>query len=138
MQRRKKQRRANPALILLLLMLTLSVFFFNQYVAPTIPVPDQATATPTRDPEANINQAEAEFAAGNLLQSIESYQEAVLADPSNPSIYIGLARVQVLAGKFEAAETSVRCRPGPDADRLSRAVGRSYVHLPVTVGIVAK
>jgi tetratricopeptide (TPR) repeat protein len=107
MHKEGKKRRANPALIGLILMLAAAACYFNQYVVPTLPLPQAPTVTPTRDPESFVNAAVASFNEGNLLQSIANYEQAVLADPANPAIYINLARMQVLAGRYEAAQTSV-------------------------------
>jgi tetratricopeptide (TPR) repeat protein len=107
MQKESKKRRANPALIGLILMLAAAACYFNQYVVPTLPLPQAPTVTPTQDPEAYVNAAVAFFEEGNLLQSIATYEQAALADPANPAIYISLARMQVLAGRYEAAQTSV-------------------------------
>jgi tetratricopeptide (TPR) repeat protein len=82
------------------------VLYLNQVVVPTIPTPFIPTPTPTRSPESFITEAEALYKAGKLHQSIQAYQQAILADPSNPLLYVDLARVQVFAGEYEAALTS--------------------------------
>src|SRR3989304_566392 len=115
MQKQRKKRRSNPVFIGLLVMLILACLYFNQYVVPTIPFPQPPTLTPTRDPESYVNAGAAAFAEGNLLQAIDAYQQAILVDPDNPAIYIELARVQVLAGRYEAAQANkigeqLRCR----------------------------
>jgi tetratricopeptide (TPR) repeat protein len=106
MQRQRTKRRSNPAFIGLLIALILASLYFNQYVAPTIPVPQAPTVTPTRDPESFVNAGAAAFAEGSLLQAIDNYEQAIMVDADNPAIYIELARVQVLAGRYEAAQTS--------------------------------
>jgi tetratricopeptide (TPR) repeat protein len=64
----------------------------------------QATVTPTRSPEAFVTEAEALFKEGKLSQAIDAYTAAINAAPQNPEYYTALARVQVWAGTYEAAQ----------------------------------
>jgi tetratricopeptide (TPR) repeat protein len=107
MQRERTKRRVNPALIGFILLMAASVCYFNQYVAPTLPLPKEPTQTPTQDSESFVSAAVVDFDEGNILQAISNYEQAIIADPANPAIYIELARMQVFAGRYEAAKTSV-------------------------------
>jgi tetratricopeptide (TPR) repeat protein len=68
-----------------------------------VQTPFVATLTATRDPESYVTDAENLFAEGKLLQSIDTYNEAIRIKPDDPAIYIALARVQVFAGKYDEA-----------------------------------
>lgn len=79
-------------------------YFFNQVYLPSQPNPFEATPTPTRSPESYVTEAQALFEDGKLLQSIDAYQSAINASPEDPLLYIAIARVQVFAGQYEAAQ----------------------------------
>jgi tetratricopeptide (TPR) repeat protein len=81
-------------------------YYFNQVYLPTQPNPFVATPTPTRSPEAVAVEAELLFEDGKFAQAIEMYQEAIRSSPQDPSLYIAVARVQVLAGKAEEAQAN--------------------------------
>lgn len=61
------------------------------------------TPTATREPTTYASEAEAHFAAGKLLEAITQYEKATAADPKNLEYWVALARVQVFAGRYEAA-----------------------------------
>ncbi len=63
----------------------------------------QATPAPTRIPQSFADEAEAQFAAGNLIAAAEAYQRAVTIDPRNLDYWVALARIQIYAGQYEAA-----------------------------------
>ena len=104
MTRRRKP--IHPFRILFLLILIAIAVYVNQVVIPTIPPPFVATATPTRQPESYLSEAEGLFSDGKLLQSISVYQEAISLQPNNPATYIALARIQIFAGQYKAALTN--------------------------------
>lgn len=79
-------------------------YYFNQVYLPSTPLMAEATATPTRSPEAYVTEAEALFLDGKLTQAIETYKAAINASPQNPAYYTALARAQVWAGDYEAAQ----------------------------------
>lgn len=108
LQRRRRLRRTNPALVALLLSLIAMLCYFNQFVVPEVSGAVQATATPTANAEALVSLAEQQFQDGNLFLAISTYNQAILADPTNAGLHTDLARVQVLAGQYEVAETSAR------------------------------
>ncbi len=81
-------------------------YFFNQVYLPSQPNPFEATPTPTRSPESFVTEAQALYEDGKLLQSIDAYQSAINASPEDPLLYIAIARVQVFAGQYEAAQAN--------------------------------
>lgn len=100
---KKPRKRANPWRIITLLVLIGGIIYFNQRVVPEIEPPFIPTVTPTLNPEIFVNQAQTLFDEGKLSQSIEAYKDAILANPEDSSLYVSLARVQILAGDPEAA-----------------------------------
>lgn len=106
LKKRRRQRRTNPALVVLLLGAIGLVMYFERYVVDVIPLDQPLTPTVTREPEAIIREAEALFRDGNLYPAIEAYRQAILADPYNVDVHVELAKVQILAGEYEAAQTS--------------------------------
>jgi tetratricopeptide (TPR) repeat protein len=105
---RRPRRRSNPWLIFLLLISIGGLFYVNQIVVPATTPLFVATPTATRSPESFLAEAVQYTSSGNLSQAILSYQQAILAESNNPSLYIELGRIQVLAGEFEAALTSAQ------------------------------
>jgi tetratricopeptide (TPR) repeat protein len=64
--------------------------------------------TPTRSPESFVSEAQDYFKNGKLIPAIASYQQAIISNPQDPAVYVALARVQVFAGQYQAAEESAR------------------------------
>jgi tetratricopeptide (TPR) repeat protein len=85
-----------------------AVAYFGTFVAPTMPAPFFPTPTMTRSPESFVNEAEQLFKEGKLTQAITSYQQAITADPNNPTLYVTLARVQIFDGKYQEALTNAQ------------------------------
>jgi tetratricopeptide (TPR) repeat protein len=102
----KKRKPINVLRVLVLLILIGVAIYFNSVVVPTIPTPFVATPTATRAPESYLTEAVGLFNEGKLLQAIAVYKQAIAAQPTNPSTYIDLARVQIYAGQFEEALTN--------------------------------
>jgi tetratricopeptide (TPR) repeat protein len=84
----------------------LGVLYFNQVVVPAMPSPFVATATPTRSPEALVNEAEKLYQEGKLPQAIQVYQQAIVTDPGNPRYYLEVARLQIYTNQYEQAKIS--------------------------------
>ncbi len=104
MNRRRKP--VNWFRIILLGLLVLIFIYINQVVLPDVQPIGVPTATPTRDPESYITEAEELFNQGKLLQSIDAYQNAIRSNPNNPATYIALARVQVFASQYQDAQVN--------------------------------
>lgn len=99
----RKRRPSNPLWILTLLVLIAAAWYFNKVVVPTLPAMFESTPTATRSPESFINEAGTYYQAGKLKQAIDSYRQAILANPKNPAVYIAMARVMVFNGQYEDA-----------------------------------
>jgi tetratricopeptide (TPR) repeat protein len=101
--KRKRPRRPNPWRVLLLLVLIGAALYVNQVVVPATPPLFIPTATPTRDPESFISEADLLFDDARYSQAITAYEDAVQVNPDNPSVYLSLARAQIYTGQFETA-----------------------------------
>ncbi len=100
---RRPPRRSRPWRVLVLVAAIFGVLYANRYVLPNTPGLAIPTATPTRSPEAYINEAQTFFSQGKLVKAIDSYEQAVRSDPNNRSIYVELARLQIYAGQYDQA-----------------------------------
>ena len=101
MQRRRK--RSSPWRVFFLALAVAGVIYINQVIVPETPPLFVDTPTPTRAPDSYLIEAQQLIAAGKVNQAILTYEEAVKADPRNPSIYVTLARWQVLYGEYDKA-----------------------------------
>jgi tetratricopeptide (TPR) repeat protein len=102
----RRTRRPSGWRIVLLVILIGAALYINQVVVPATPPLFVPTPTPTRSPESFVNQADEFYRAGKMTQAIDAYKEAISADPSNPSNYVELARLQVFAGDYDQAVTN--------------------------------
>ncbi len=80
--------------------------YVNQVIVPTVPPIGIPSATPTRDPESFISEAEELFKQGKLNQAIDAYKQVVYARPKDSASYIAMARAQVWAGYYVDAQQS--------------------------------
>jgi len=92
---RKSRKSSSPYRILVLLVLI--VFFFtvltgiaNGEVQPLF----MPTPTPTRTTHSFVVEGETHFAAGNLEAAISAFQRATEFDPTDPTLFTQLARIQ--------------------------------------------
>ncbi len=106
MRRRKRKRRVNPAFVILLLILIGAIIVFNQFIIPQLPDRILPTPTPTQNPENILADAELNFENGNMVRAVELYAQAVQLEPTNHETYLKMARAQIFASQFEAAQTS--------------------------------
>ncbi len=104
----RKRKRPNWFGIILLSLLVLGGAYVDRYIVPNQPQFGVPSPTPTRSPESFITEAQDYFKAGKLVPAIASYQQAVISNPADPTVYVALARVQVFAGQYKAAEESAR------------------------------
>jgi tetratricopeptide (TPR) repeat protein len=100
---RQRRPRTNWFLVVLLVIGILIGLYFIYFVTPSVQTPFMPTPTVTREPESYVTEAEGLFAEGKLLQAIDTYMEAIRIAPSDPTLYIALARVQIFAGKYDDA-----------------------------------
>ncbi|MCX7607859.1 MAG: tetratricopeptide repeat protein [Anaerolineales bacterium] len=103
---RKKRRPTNWFVVASLIVLILLVSYLDRFVIPNVPPPFLPTATPTRNPDSYLAEAQALAGEGKFLQAINVYQEAILLKPNEPTLYLELARAQIYAGQYEAAITN--------------------------------
>lgn len=102
----KRRKPWNWFRILFLGALLTGAVYVNQVIIPTVPAIGFPTATPTRNPESYITDAEELFKQGKLTQAIEAYNQVVHARPKDSASYIAMARIQVWAGQYAEAQKS--------------------------------
>jgi tetratricopeptide (TPR) repeat protein len=95
-------------LVVFLLIAIGAAGYFGTFVAPTIPAPFIPTPTITRSPESFVNEAQQFYEDGKLTQAIDAYEQAIIADPNNPTLYVALARIQIFAGEYQDALTNAQ------------------------------
>ncbi len=100
---RRRRPRINWFLVIVLVILIAIVAYVDRFVLPNAQTPFSPTPTVTRDPESYVTEAESLFTEGKLLQSIDTYMQAIRIKPDDPALYIALARVQIFAGKYDDA-----------------------------------
>ncbi|MGD8402351.1 MAG: tetratricopeptide repeat protein [Anaerolineales bacterium] len=104
----RRRRRPNWFRIAILLLLIAAGIYLDRVIIPTVPQPFVPTATPTRDPESYAVEADALFLEGKLVQSIDTYTDAIQARPDDATLFISRARAQIYAGQYAEAETSAQ------------------------------
>jgi tetratricopeptide (TPR) repeat protein len=102
----RRRKRPNLFSWAILGLVVLFGYYLNQVYLPAQPNPFEATPTATRSPESLATEADTLFKDGKLLQSIDTYEEAIKSSPQNPALYIELARVQMWAGQYEDAQAN--------------------------------
>jgi len=101
--KKKSPRRPNPWRVILLLILIGAAIYVNQVVVPATPPLFIPTPTPTKDPESFISAADVLFDNAKYSQAITAYEEAIQANPDNPSVYLSTARAQIYITQYEEA-----------------------------------
>jgi tetratricopeptide (TPR) repeat protein len=104
----RKRKRSSPFRLIVLVVLVAGALYINRVVVPATPPLFIPTATPTRSPESFLNEASSLIQNGKINQAIETYKQAVKADPRNPAVYVTLARWQVLYGDYAGAMENVQ------------------------------
>src|SRR5512143_3947501 len=102
----RRRKRPNWFRIIFLSLLVLGFATFNRMIVTKIQPVGVPTATPTRPPESYVTEAQQLFTEGKLIQSIQAYQQAIAARPDDSATYVDMARVQVWAGEYKAAQES--------------------------------
>ncbi|HSH13309.1 MAG TPA: tetratricopeptide repeat protein, partial [Desulfurivibrionaceae bacterium] len=105
---RRRRPGRNLGRIALLLALIGGAVYVERFLVPSVPPLFIPTPTPTRSPATFALEAESFFQAGKLGQAEESYRQAIEANPTDPGLYVALARVLVFSGQYQAAETEAR------------------------------
>jgi tetratricopeptide (TPR) repeat protein len=109
MDKQRRQRRTNPALVVLILALIGLVWYFDKYVVEELPIAQAATPTPSPIPESLELQADSNANEGKLNQAIDLYKQAIIVSSGSPNLsnlYVKLAHTEILAGEYESAKTS--------------------------------
>lgn len=102
---RKKKKRPNYWRIFVLLVLIGVMYYINQVIVPVTPPLFIPTPTPTRAPESYITEAENILAQGKMSPAIALYRQAIQSDPKNASLFVIVARLEILLGNYEEAAT---------------------------------
>ncbi|MBI5351738.1 MAG: tetratricopeptide repeat protein [Chloroflexi bacterium] len=102
----RRRRRPNYFWIALLCLLVLAGAWVDRFIVPNQPQYGVPSPTPTRSPEAFITEAQEYFNQGKLLPAIASYKQAIASNPTDSTIYVALAQVQVFAGQYTDAQKS--------------------------------
>jgi len=109
MDKQRRQRRTNPAIVVLILALIGLAWYFDQYVMEELPIAQAPTPTPTPIPEALELEGDRLVNEGNLHQAVEAYKQSIIVCTECPdlsSLYVKLAHTQILVGEYEAAKTN--------------------------------
>ncbi len=77
--------------------------YVNLTVEPLSPTIFLASPTPTISAETFVAEAEQLAREGKYSLAIQAYNQAIKADPQNPSNYIALARLNIYNGDYEKA-----------------------------------
>ena len=99
----RRRRSSNPLTIIILLVLIGGAFYVNQVVVPQTPPLFVPTPTATTSAETYVAQADQLSEEGKFSQAIDTYNEAVLVDPKNPSNYISISRLDIYLGNYQDA-----------------------------------
>jgi tetratricopeptide (TPR) repeat protein len=109
MDKQRRQRRTNPAIVVLILVLIGLVWYFDQYVMEELPIAQVPTPTPTPIPESLELEADRLVDEGNLHQAVDTYKQAIVVSsglPNLPGLYVKLAHTEILVGEYDEAKTS--------------------------------
>ncbi|HMD88892.1 MAG TPA: hypothetical protein VKF38_06995, partial [Anaerolineaceae bacterium] len=102
----RRTRRSNPWKLILLGILVGGAVYVNQVVVPVTPPIGIPTPTPTRSAESYVTDARALANEGKFTQAIQTYQQAIEADPKNITNYIEEATLQIYSGAYTDAITN--------------------------------
>lgn len=100
---RRKKRRSNPFRILILLIIIGLLIYIDQKVEPFSPYIFLPSPTPTLSPDRFITEAQNYAVEGKYTLALQSYDQAIAADPQDASNYIASAMINVYRGDYEAA-----------------------------------
>jgi tetratricopeptide (TPR) repeat protein len=109
MDKQRRQRRTNPAIVVLILALIGLAWYFDQYVMEELPIAQAPTPTPTPIPESLEIEADRLVNEGNLHQAVDVYEQAIIVSSGAPNLanlYVKLAHTEILIGEYEAAKTN--------------------------------
>jgi tetratricopeptide (TPR) repeat protein len=97
-------------MLVLLILLVISIFILRAIEQDKIESPFEPTPLPTRSAASFAMEGETHFMAGNLNESINTYQRAIDLDPQNHVYWYELARIQTYSSTLMTT----------DAEQLTR------------------
>lgn len=100
---RRKKRRSNPFSIVILLVVIGLLIYIDRKVEPFSPYTFLPSPTPTLSPDIFIYEAQGYAVEGKYTQALLAYDQAIKADPQNPSNHISSAMINVFRGDYAAA-----------------------------------
>lgn len=103
---RQPRRYTNFWRLLVLILIAAFLFYVNRVVEPLSPTLFLPSPTPTTSPENFISQAESLASQGKYSQALQQYQQALQADPRNPTYYLSMARLNIFSGNYSDAVTN--------------------------------
>jgi len=87
------------------------IWYKSEVDAGAVLAPFSPTSTPTRSARSFVEEAQARFAAGQFLQAVTAYDQAILVTPDNIDLWVGKARAQMFGedetGALESANRAV-------------------------------
>lgn len=111
---RKRDALLTPARGLILVLAIVAgglIWYKSQVDAGEMLQPFAPTSTPTRSARSFVEEAQARFAAGQFLQAVTAYDEAIQVTPDNVDLWVGKARAQMFgedaAEALKSANTAV-------------------------------
>jgi tetratricopeptide (TPR) repeat protein len=127
-----KPKRSRPNLLLVgSLMLAIGgLIYLNIVVVPNVPPLLMPKPTPTRDPISYELEAEGLASEGKYVAAVETYKQAVNANPQNVMNYINLAKLQIYTGDYEEAKVNAE-----NAILLNKNYPESYALLAWALGL---
>ena len=122
LQFRNPKRRSNPFLVMIMLVLIVALIaVLRSYAKGDIEPWFLPTATPTRTTNSYLMEADTHFLAGNVDKAIEGYRKASELDPSDVSILVKLAQVQVYSSNSLTTDAERITRLTEALDTINKA-----------------
>jgi len=122
LQFRNPKRRSNPFLVMIMLVLIVALIaVLRSYAKGDIQPLFLPTTTPTRTTNSYLMEADTHFLAGNVDKAIEGYRKASELDPSDVSILVKLAQVQVYSSNSLTTDAERITRLTEALDTINKA-----------------
>jgi len=119
---RKRPKRSNPYRIMFFMILIfVLVALLRSYAKGEITPPFMPTPTPTRTVNSFVVEAETHFQAGSLDKAITAYKTATEINPTDPVLFLELARVQVYSSNSLTTDAERRQRLAEALDAINQA-----------------
>jgi tetratricopeptide (TPR) repeat protein len=137
---RKAGRRSNPRRVIFLVGLIFGgLLLVGLQRQGSVQPLFSPTAEPTRIPQSYADEAEAQFAAGNMTAAIAAYKKATQSSPKNLDYKVALGRIQIFAEKYQdALNTAVDALLVAPNDAKVRAIYAWALDWNVSVGCRCK